>query len=309
MNNIEILKFLAKHFNTLIFDTETTGIDPKTNQIIDLGVLRLKEDGSTEEVFNHLIKIGNDEKLSEEITNITGITQEMLDNEGISRVKARKDFSALFYNAKPTLLMAYNTQFDAQFINRFVIVDKNKPLNVNWIDIMAFYKEEAKYPHKLCNAIETYGLQDEVQNSHRAMDDTYACFMVFKKIIENRDIEDVLEHINLFGFNANYGLPDTILNSVNNNSKNNILYVPQSQKGHNRINDTGVIDLTYDPNETDYKVVPFGNLKAKYFSTKEEAVAFIEEQNSLIGPLYKEIINVDTDKVVYNFLKENGGIN
>ena len=79
------IKFLAKHFNLLFLDTETTGLDPTTEKIIDLGVIGVDADGNVTEKMNSLIKLGEDETLSEEITELTHITNEMLNEKGENR--------------------------------------------------------------------------------------------------------------------------------------------------------------------------------------------------------------------------------
>lgn len=299
------IKFLAKHFNLLFLDTETTGLDPTTEKIIDLGVIGVDADGNVTEKMNSLIKLGEDETLSEEITELTHITNEMLNEKGENRQIVRRKFSELITKSiKPTLILAYNLQFDASFLAKFMLIPKGFKLNIHWMDIMTLYKEIFPYPHKLCNAIETYSLEDEVVNSHRALDDTYACFKVFEKIMETRDLEDVLEHIDVLGYNAKYGLPEYLLSSVTNGSKNKVIYVPQNQAGTDKVNDTGVVDLTYiEEEKSEYKITTFSNQFFVLKDNLDDAINYLNEQNKIVGPIYNKVVNLKTDAIEYDYLK------
>lgn len=53
------------------FDLETTGLDPKTDTIIEIAMVRFDESGILEE-FSSLVNPGM--PIPEEVTNITGIT-------------------------------------------------------------------------------------------------------------------------------------------------------------------------------------------------------------------------------------------
>lgn len=51
-----------------------------------------------------------------------------------------------------------------------------------------------------------------MQNSHRAIDDVLATVAVLQAMWEERD--DLLRYINLFGYNARYGLEGKPISSV-----------------------------------------------------------------------------------------------
>ena len=68
------------------------------------------------------------------------------------------------------------------------------------------------HPHKLCSAIEAYGLTGKVVNSHRAVDDVLATLEVMKAMEgEKADLE---RYINLFGYNPKYGVEGKPIGSV-----------------------------------------------------------------------------------------------
>ena len=59
------------------FDLETTGLDPLYNEIIEIGALKVR-DGKVAERFMEFIH--PQEEISQMITNLTGITNEMVAN-------------------------------------------------------------------------------------------------------------------------------------------------------------------------------------------------------------------------------------
>jgi len=74
------------------------------------------------------------------------------------------------------------------------------------------YKDRHSYPHKLCNAIEAYGLADKVVNSHRAVDDVLATVAVMLEMEKERD--DLHNYVNLFGYNPKYGVDGKRIGSI-----------------------------------------------------------------------------------------------
>ncbi|HBK03146.1 MAG TPA: 3'-5' exonuclease, partial [Clostridiales bacterium] len=74
------------------------------------------------------------------------------------------------------------------------------------------YKDRHAYPHRLCNAIEVYGLTGKVVNSHRAVDDVLATVAVMAEMEKEKD--DLLRYVNLFGYNPKYGVEGKPIGSV-----------------------------------------------------------------------------------------------
>jgi len=80
------------------------------------------------------------------------------------------------------------------------------------LDLLTAYKDRRSYPHKLCNAIEAYGLADKVVNSHRAVDDVLATVAVMQAMEDEKN--DLHRYINLFGYNPKYGISGKPIGSV-----------------------------------------------------------------------------------------------
>lgn len=117
----DLREVFQKYAAVVFFDTETSGLDADTCQIIELAAIRIEQtDRGTLRVaktFDDFIRLPEGEKLPEKITELTGITDEMLEKEGLDENDAVYDFEELLNDtAGPVLLAAHNAQFDLQFV-------------------------------------------------------------------------------------------------------------------------------------------------------------------------------------------------
>lgn len=196
------------NYDSVIFlDTETTGLNSINDRIIELAAICIpKKDALADEIhFDAFIK--QSEPLPTSIVELTGITDEILQN-GISEVEALKEFGSFIKSR--TLLIAYNAQFDLKFLAHAIYRNKDVLLglmtafnNCDYLDPLTIYRDRHAFPHKLCDAIEMYSLSDMVKNSHRAIDDCLALQKVLGE--ERKEKDDIEKYINLFGFNPKYG--------------------------------------------------------------------------------------------------------
>lgn len=217
-----MLDRLFENYDCIIaIDTETTGIEPKKEKIIELSAVRLvKTNGEivvTDEL-DELILLPEGRKIPEVVEKLTGITNEKLQAEGVESCRACEKFVRLFKDDK-ILLVAYNAQFDMNFLYYFLAEHNSADIlkKIKMLDAYTVYRDRREYPHKLENAIEAYNLGDKVVNSHRAIDDTLALVEVLKAMEEERS--DLHLYINLFGYNPKYGVSGSKISSVR--------YVPQ----------------------------------------------------------------------------------
>lgn len=193
---------------TIYFDTETTGLEPDEDQIIELALLTFSEGKLTEE-YDKLIKINNGGELSEDITNLTGITPEQLGEEGISEADAAEDLYQRITQDTPIVMIAHNTQFDLLFISSLLkkyypAGDIDKYLSrIYWLDTLTIFKDRAGYPHKLKDMVNHYNLEEDYA-FHRAIDDARALHGSVMELLNERN--DLKEYINLFGYNPKYGV-------------------------------------------------------------------------------------------------------
>lgn len=93
----------------VVVDLETTGFSPVTDEIIEIGAVRIKN-GKISETFSELVKPRR--SISEKIVILTGISNEMVANSrGIEEVLP--DFVRFCGNAT---LVAHNADFDSRFL-------------------------------------------------------------------------------------------------------------------------------------------------------------------------------------------------
>ena len=212
---------LFRHFDNLIFfDTETTGVDCKKDTIIEFAALKVTPDDNTHRIeseLSSLIRLPDGRKLPQKITDLTGITETMLQQNGKSMAEVCESIANFIDNPK-TLLIAYNAQFDLCFLyfflNRFKCADILKQLKM--LDVLSIYRDRRDYPHKLSDAANAFGI--EYYGAHRAIDDTKTMLDVLVAMEKEKD--DLDSYINLFGYNPKYGVSGPKISSIT--------YIPQS---------------------------------------------------------------------------------
>ena len=198
----------------VVLDTETSGIAHKTDEIIELAALRAVPGGDGLEIAEEmdlLIRLSPGRSLPPEIETLTGITQDMLQHEGVEKAEAGARFTRLLSHPN-TLVVAYNAQFDLCFLYYFLArLGLAAALQgIKMLDALTIYKDRHDYPHKLANAIETYRLQGE--NTHRAIDDAKATLELLEAMAAECD--DLTQYINLFGYHPKYGVSGPRISSI-----------------------------------------------------------------------------------------------
>ena len=204
----------------IFFDTETSGLNCRSSRIIELAMLTVV-DGKIIDEYDEFVDIG--ERLDPKITELTGITDNDLDEKGLYEDVIADD---LMERLTPgTVMIAHNCQFDLSFV--YHLLKRHYPneayetlASLKWIDTVTILKDCKDYPHKLIDAVEFFEL--EKVNFHRAIDDTKALYDVFQKL---KEIRPVCEYKNLFGYNPKWGIK-------NNEKFEFINYMPQPY--HNR---------------------------------------------------------------------------
>ncbi len=156
-------------------DVETTGLSPVANELIEISAI--KYDGAKKvDTFCTLIK--PKEKIPYYITNITGITNDMVKN------------SPSVENVMPQLIefigdspiVAHNANFDYKFIQNYsnYSFSKNKV-----IDTVAISRK--MYPelpnHKLSTIAKEIGITED--GFHRAEFDCECCAKIYIKALES----------------------------------------------------------------------------------------------------------------------------
>lgn len=208
--------FSALCRDIVVFDTETSGLSFSGDEIIEFAAVRLSQtpggDFAVADEADEFIALSAGRALSPRITELTGITDELLYEEGISKARFAALLSGFF--RPQTMLVAYNAQFDLLFLYEFLAKHGDARLlrGLPKLDLLTVYRDRRAYPHRLESAIEAYGLSDRVKNSHRAIDDVRATVEVMRAMQCERD--DLAKYIDLFGYSAKYGVSGPRIGSV-----------------------------------------------------------------------------------------------
>lgn len=207
---------LTKYSRLLVFDTETTGLSPRQDEIIEFSAAVVELRGEEPQViqeYDNLVSLSPGRFVPPKIQQLTGITDQDLAQKGISKTRLCRDVAELLA-APDTLLLAYNAHFDLCFLYYTLQRDGDPAIlrGKDKVDLLTVYRDRRSYPHRLASAIESYGLSDRVQNSHRAIDDVLATVAVLEAMGEEKD--DLLNYVNIFGYNARYGLEGKPIGSV-----------------------------------------------------------------------------------------------
>ena len=208
-------KLFETYDRLFLFDTETTGLSFARDEIIEFAavVVELREGKPTVvEEYDELITLSPGGFVPPQIEQLTGISNEDIRQRGIPKTRVCCDIARMI--AGNTLLLAYNAHFDLSFLF-YMLLRSGDPMILKGkdkLDLLTVYKDRKPYPHKLCNAIEAYGLADKVVNSHRAVDDVIATVVVMEEM--EREKDDIHNYVNLFGYNAKYGISGKPIGSV-----------------------------------------------------------------------------------------------
>lgn len=212
----ELEKLFARYDKLVVLDTETTGLSCVRDQIIEFSasVLEAREGrAAVTREYDALIALPPGRLVPPKIQALTGITNQDLRERGIPRTRACRDVAELIQGDR-TLLLAYNAHFDLCFLYYALVRDGDPAIlrGKDKLDLLTVYRDRKPYPHRLASAIEAYGLGGQVENSHRAIDDVRATVAVL--LAMERERNDLDCYINLFGYNARYGLEGKPISSV-----------------------------------------------------------------------------------------------
>ena len=207
---------LFQHYDRLVlFDTETTGLLYNRDEIIEFAAVVLARiDGEVQVIreYDELIALSPGGFVPPKIEQLTGISTQDIRERGLPKTRVARDISEMIQGN--TLLLAYNAHFDLSFLFYFLLRNGDPVIlkGKDKLDLLTVYKDRHDYPHKLCNAIDTYDLAGQVVNSHRAVDDVIATVAVMKAMEDERD--DLHCYVNLFGYNPKYGVEGKPIGSV-----------------------------------------------------------------------------------------------
>lgn len=178
-----------KDMDIVVFDIETTGLSRFTDNITEIGAVRI-HDGKIVEVYQQLI---NPEMIIPSfITELTGISNEMVSKEP----KIQEVMPKFLDFCKDAILSAHNAEFDIGFIKRkcWELNLEFKPVYLDTLWLARALNPDLKN-HKLNTLTKKY--QVKLLNHHRASDDATATAEVLLKMLtEAQDLGFNLDTFN-----------------------------------------------------------------------------------------------------------------
>jgi DNA polymerase-3 subunit epsilon len=164
-------------------DTETTGLDPNADGVVQLGAARF-EPFAEPTVRSWLVSPGR--PIPPEATAIHGITDAMVaDAPTLATVLSSEEFQGMLAG---TLLGAYNAFFDRSFLRG--VGDHDWP----WLDSLTLVRWVDRYVrgkgrHKLEAACRRHGV--DIGTAHDAGEDARAAGLLFHALITHPDLTHV----------------------------------------------------------------------------------------------------------------------
>ena len=180
LNNLRPVKgksLIETPSSFVVFDIETTGLDSFENEIIEIGALKVKY-GKVVDSFDHLIKPNH--PISDFITDLTGITNEMVENaESIEEVLEQ------FINfIGDNILMGHNVNFDINFVYDHAEKYNNYNLTNDFIDTLRLARKLLpEMPHHRLSDLADYYNIDKTGH-HRALKDVEMTLEVYNHLVE-----------------------------------------------------------------------------------------------------------------------------
>lgn len=189
------LQFSYSRYNThglnypedyIVFDTETAGLDPNNNEIIEYSFLKYK-DNKLVDKLSSLVKPSN--PIPEFITNITHISNEMV--KDALPIDEHLESIVEFING--SVIIGHNILFDIKFLESTI---KRSPLeldsvNIQYIDTVSLARKSIPdAPNHKLETLKNYLNIDNV--SHRSESDCEVTQIVYMKCVEKL-IEQELE--------------------------------------------------------------------------------------------------------------------
>ena len=210
------LQSLFQRYDRLVlFDTETTGLDYQRDEIIEFAAVAVEQSPEGPKVvreYDELVTLSPGMFVPPQIVSLTGITDQDIRERGLPKTRVCRDIAELI--AGNTLLLAYNAHFDLSFLFYMLLRDGDPAVlkGKDKLDLLTVYRDRRSYPHRLCSAIEAYGLSGQVVNSHRAVDDVLATLKVMEEM--EKEKPDLERYVNLFGYNPKYGIEGKPIGTV-----------------------------------------------------------------------------------------------
>lgn len=169
--DISTLEFAA-------FDTETTGLQPYSEELVELAAVRFSLETGAKEYFQALVNPGR--PIPPQATRVHGITDEMVATAP-TLAQVLPSFFQFLGSAIP---VAHNAPFDIGFLSLHSLRLGITPPATPVLDSCMFSRRVLldQPSHKLQSLVEALGISEST--FHRALADTKSCMEVFRHVVQ-----------------------------------------------------------------------------------------------------------------------------
>lgn len=177
INRLVQRKQAASGSSYVVIDLETTGLQA-SDHMIELGALRVTN-GQPEAEFTRLIRCPI--SIPETIRQLTGITDDLIQKEGIEEKIALEEFRAFCGDSE---LIGHHIQFDLKFLRKALMRNGLPMLQNKSTDTMQLSRRklDCDNGYGLTAVADTLGIPYE--RTHRALADCELAYRIFEKLKE-----------------------------------------------------------------------------------------------------------------------------
>lgn len=164
--------------NFVVLDIEITGLNVDEDKILSIGAIKIYHNVVSK--FYREIKV--DRQIPSSISKLTGLTNSILDKDGVCLDKALKEF-VKFIKGLP--VVGYNVNFDIDFLEKALNDELSLSINNQVIDLMSLVKKKEKFlnDYKLKTVLQHYGIKNK--RPHEAPSDARATYELALKLLKN----------------------------------------------------------------------------------------------------------------------------
>lgn len=168
----------------IVFDTETTGLDPRTgDRITEMGCVEVEDFIPTGRTWHAYVN--PQRSIPEKVTEITGLTAEFLADKPLF-----KDVADGFLEfVGDSRVVAHNAPFDRGFINmELERIGKPVIANDRWVDTVVIARKKFPGAHASLDALcKRFGISLETRDKHGAIIDALLLADVYLELNGGRE--------------------------------------------------------------------------------------------------------------------------
>lgn len=162
----------------VVVDLETTGLSPQTDEIIEIGAVHVVS-GKIVDRLSLLVR--TDKPIPVSVQKLTGITQELLTEQGIERKEAINRFLNFVGERR---LVYHNAGFDTAFLQRAYEASNLSSPDNPYVDTMVLAKRNIDdvQDYRLQTLARYFGWAEK--QVHRAVEDCEMTWFIYEKLKE-----------------------------------------------------------------------------------------------------------------------------